>query len=268
MWGDVIKEMHIAQIHYNMNIGITEPKYATLDDGSQIVVKLSHGPEGNLVLFNEYVCYRLAILMDIPMPYCGICVMDERTEVFDPDIASSDNYGYAFYSTFMPKTTKLISSIIGLMKNKEIFIKVLLFDHIIFNKDRNEGNLLVQFYKDDVSLKVIDHTHVFINGAIWDGNCLKIAMKENDLLSTDVLEYNERLYSMFYRNISITKEVLNQTGREFKNKINCDTIKKFIEECPQEWRPAMESENVLIEYIMYRINHLDVIISTIINYIK
>ena len=134
-----------------MNIGITEPKYAILEDGTQIVVKLSHGPEGNLVLFNEYVCYRLAILIDIPMPYSGVCVMDENTEVFDSNIASNSNYGYAFYSIFMPKTTKLLSSIIKLMKNKEVFIKILLFDHIIFNKDRNEGNLLVQFYKDDVS---------------------------------------------------------------------------------------------------------------------
>lgn len=251
-----------------MNIGITEPKYAILDDRSQVVVKLSYGPEGNLVLFNEYVCYRLAILIDIPMPYCGICVMDEDTEVFDSNIASNNNYGYAFYSTFMPKTTKLLSSIISLMKNKEIFVKVLLFDHIIFNRDRNEGNLLVRFHKDDVSLKVIDHTHVFINGAIWDSGCLKTAMKENDLLSTEVLEYNERLYSMFYRNISITKEALEQASIEFKKKINCNVIKKFIEECPQEWRPAEESEKALVEYLMYRINHLDVIISTILNYIK
>ena len=251
-----------------MNIGITEPKYATLDDGSQIVVKLSHGPEGNLVLFNEYVCYRLAILIDIPMPYCGICVMDENTEVFDCSIASSKNYGYAFYSTFMPKTTKLLSSIINLMKNKEVFIKVLLFDHIIFNRDRNEGNLLVRFYKDDVSLKVIDHTHVFINGAIWDSNCLKTAMKENDLLSTEVLECNERLYNMFFRNISVTKEALEQASTEFKDKINCDVIKKFIEECPREWRPTKESEDILVEYLMYRINHFDIIISTIMNSIK
>lgn len=266
--GDIIKEKHIAQIHYNMNIGITEPKYAVLDDDTQIVVKLSHGPEGNLVLFNEYVCYRLAILIDIPMPQCGICVMDENTEICDSNIASSDNFGYAFYSTFMPKTTKLVSSIIRLMKNKEIFIKVLLFDHIIFNKDRNEGNLLVQFYKDDVSLKVIDHTHVFVNGAIWDSNCLRTAMNENDLLSTKVLEYNEKLYSMFYRNISITKKVLEQTGLEFKDKINNNVIKKIIEECPQEWRPTKESEKALVNYLMYRINHLDVIISTIMNYLK
>lgn len=251
-----------------MDIGITEPKYAVLDDGTQIVVKLSHGPEGNLVLFNEYLCYRLAILVNIPMPYCGICVMDENTEIFDSAIASSNNYGYAFYSTFMPKTTKLLSSVIGLMKNKEVFIKVLLFDHIIFNRDRNEGNLLVQFYKDNVSLKVIDHTHVFINGAVWDSGCLRIAMKENDLLSTEVLEYNERLYNMFYRNMSITKESLEQAGSEFRSKINGDVIRHLIEECPQEWRPEKENENVLIEYLMYRINHFDVIVSAILNYIK
>lgn len=154
------------------------------------------------------------------------------------------------------------------MKNKEVFIKVLLFDHIIFNRDRNEGNLLVRFYKDDVSLKVIDHTHVFVNGAIRDCRCLKTAMNENDLLSTEVLEYNERLYSMFYRNMSITKTVLEQTSLQFKSKINCNAIRKIIEECPQEWRPTEKSENALVEYLMYRIEHFDVIVSTIINYIK
>lgn len=268
MGGEHIKVKYISQILYNMNVGITEPKYAILNDGSQSVVKLSHGPEGNLVLFNEYICYRMALLLDIPMPYCGIGIMDENTEILDPDIASNKNYGYAFYSTYIPKTTKLLPSIIHLMQNKEDFIKVLLFDHIIFNKDRNEGNLLVQFYRDDISLKVIDHTHVFINGAIWDGNCLKRAISENDLLSTEVLKWNERLYGMFYRNMSITKEILAQNSGMFRNKMNYDIIKKFIEECPEEWRPSGENEEILIEYLMYRIKHIDTIISTIINYLK
>lgn len=226
--GGHIKVKHISQIHYNMNIGVTEPKYAILEDGSQSIVKLSHGPEGNLVLFNEYICYRMAMLIDIPMPHCGIGMMDEDTEILNPDIASSRNYGYAFYSTYIPKTTKLLPSIIHLMKNKDDFIKVLLFDHIIFNKDRNEGNLLVRFYKDDISLKVIDHTHVFINGAIWDGNCLKQAMSENDLLSRTVLEWNECLYSMFYRSMSITKEILTQTGFLFQNRISDNVIKNLL----------------------------------------
>lgn len=104
--------------------------------------------------------------------------------------------------------------------------------------------------------------------AIWNSGCLQTAMQENDLLSTEVLEYNERLYSMFYRNISITKEALEHACIEFKNKINVSVIKKFIGECPQEWRPTKDSENMLVEYLMYRINHFDVIISTIMNYIK
>lgn len=73
---------------------------------------------------------------------------------------------------------------------------------------------------------------------------------------------------MFYRNFSITKEALEQAGIEFKSKINCDVIRKFIDKCPQEWRPEKESENMLVEYLMYRINHIDAIISTIMNYIK
>lgn len=259
---------HISQIHYNMNIGVTEPKYAILDDGSQSIVKLLNGPEGNLVLFNEFICYRMALLVGMPMPRCGIGLMDENTELHNLDIASGKNYGYAFYSTYMPKTTKLLPSIINLMINKNVFLKILLFDHIVFNRDRNEGNLLVQFYKNDISLKVIDHTHVFVNGAIWDAICLKRAMEDNDLFSTEILEWNERLYSMFYRNVPVVKEELSKEGQIFKDKINQDALVKIMEDCPKEWRPMKENENMLIQYLLYRINHIDIIISTILNYLR
>ena len=76
-----ISEPRISQLCYNMGLGSTEPKFAILEDGTQVVTKLMNGPEGNLVLFNEYLCYRLAILLDIPMPRSGICVLDEQTEI-------------------------------------------------------------------------------------------------------------------------------------------------------------------------------------------
>lgn len=71
----------IQQLCYNIDLGSTEPKFAFLSDGSQAVVKLMNGPQGNLVLFNEYLCYRLALLLDIPMPTSGICIMDTNTEI-------------------------------------------------------------------------------------------------------------------------------------------------------------------------------------------
>ena len=42
----------------------------------------------------------------------------------------------AFFSEYMPKVTKLLPTIIGKMRNKEDFVKILLFDHIIFNTDK------------------------------------------------------------------------------------------------------------------------------------
>ena len=191
-----INELKISQLCYNINLGSTEPKFAILEDGTQVVVKLFNGPEGNLVLFNEYLCYRLAILLDIPMPRAGVCILDNTSEIQDEELATSNNYGKAFFSEYMPKVTKLLPTIISKMRNKEDFVKIL--------------NLLVRFCKDDVSLKVIDHTHVFINQTFWDASCLKRAMEENDLLDTKVLEYNSYLYGMFFHNFSVTKEMLEK----------------------------------------------------------
>jgi len=263
----VIKEHRISQLCYNIGLGSTEPKFAVLDDGTQVVTKLMNGPEGNLVLFNEYLCYRLAILLDIPMPHSGVCILDEMSEIQEEGLADETHYGKGFYSEYMPKVTKLVPSIVGGIKNKEAFIKILLFDHVIFNTDRNPGNLLVRFYKGDISLKVIDHTHVFINQSFWDAICLKRAMQENDLLATKILEHNEYLYGMFFRNFSVTKELLENESLVFKNRISRDIITELIETTPEEWRPSQKDIDALIDYIMYRIENLDVIISTIMTYI-
>lgn len=136
----------------------------------------------------------------------------------------------------------------------------------IFNTDRNPGNLLVRFYKDDISLKVIDHTHVFVNQSIWDASCLRQAIDENDLLETKVLEYNDYLYEMFFRNFSITKEMLEKESIVFKNRINRDIIIELINQIPEEWKPNLNDIEGLVNYILYRVDNLDVIISTIITY--
>lgn len=261
-----INEPKISQLCYNMNLGSTEPKFAILEDGTQVVTKLYNGPEGNLVLFNEYLCYRLAILLDIPMPRAGVCILDSSSEIQDEELATSHNYGKAFFSEYMPKVTKLLPTIISKMRNKEDFVKILLFDHVIFNTDRNPGNLLVRFCKDDISLKVIDHTHVFINQTFWDASCLKRAMEENDLLDTKVLEYNSYLYEMFFHNFSVTKEMLEKESLVFKSKINRDIITGLVDIIPEEWKPKQKDIDELVNYILYRVDNLDVIISTILTY--
>ena len=79
-------------------------------------------------------------------------------------------------------------------------------------------------------------------------------MEENDLLDTKVLEYNSYLYGMFFHNFSVTKEMLEKESFVFKSRINRDIIMGIID------------IDELVNYILYRVNNLDVIISTILTY--
>ena len=262
-----IRFEHIKTVQHTISNGITDPKLGMTDGNIPVVIKTYNGPEGSLVLFNEYFCYRLAILLDIPMPSSGICVIDQNTTVYNSCVEDSQ-YGFGFYSTYLSKAVTLVDTIISLIKNKDVFYMILLFDHIIFNTDRNPGNLLAQYYNKNITLQVIDHSHVFINQAIWDANCLKRAVKEKDYYSTRVLEENAYLYSMFYRNLSVTKEILEEYKVPFRSKITEEVLRNIVLDVPQEWLPSSEDINALIEYLLYRIEHLDDICITILNYLK
>ena len=262
-----ISYTHISVVQHNMGNGVTEPKLAMTDDNIPVVVKTNNCPEGNLVLFNEYFCYRLVILLDIKMPVSGICLIDDETAIYD-NCVSTNQFGLGFYSTYLHKSTVLLPTIISMMQNKEDFIKILLFDHLIFNTDRNPGNLLVQYYKKNITLQVIDHSHVFINQAIWDANCLRRAIEEKDYFSTRVLEYNNYLYSMFFGFMNLNSESLAEVVQLFKTKVAKPTIEHLISEIPTEWRPSQTNIDALIEYLLYRIQHMEDICETIKQYLQ
>lgn len=52
----------------------------------------------------------------------------------------------------------------------------------------------------------------------------------------------------------------------FKSKINRDIIIKIIDISPEEWKPKQKDIDELVNYILYRVENLDVIISTILKY--
>jgi len=262
-----IKYKHVKSLQHNIGNGITEPKFAVMDDNTQAVVKTMNGPEGNLVLFNEYFCYRLAILLDIKMPVSGICVVDGNTEIMN-DSFLEINRGFGFYSTYLPKAAVLVDTIISVINNKQDFYKLLLFDHVIFNTDRNPGNLLVQYYKSNITLRVIDHSHVFINQAIWDTYCLQRGIEEKDYYSTRVMEENEYLYSMFMRTVPISLENLEELIPLFRSRVTIEIMKRIVEDIPKEWRPSDRDIDALYQYLLYRLEHLEDICITIYRYIK
>ena len=71
---------------------------------------------------------------------------------------------------------------------------------------------------------------------------------------------------MFFHNFSVTKDMLEKESLVFKSKINRDIITGLIDIIPEEWKPKQKDIDELVNYILYRVDNLDVIISTILTY--
>lgn len=208
----------------------------------------------------------MAQIVGLRMPVSGICLFDASTQ--DSGVLTQENYGLGFYSTYYEKNTILKSGIIKFIVNKETIYKLIMFDHLVYNKDRNPGNLLVEFKAKSIYLTVIDHSHVFKNQTIWDKQCFKQGIEDNDFLDTDIMEYNDVLYSMFYRNIFFTKELLMECGNAFKKTLTAEILSNIISKIPSAWGVSNDDLKALKEYIIYRLNHIEEICDMIITFIR
>lgn len=212
--------LHVDQIIREMENGCTKPYLAKLSDGERIiyaVIKLKDNDQGVLTLINELISYYLAKELDVLIPLSGIAVIDEYTD-FGAFKVNSSSFGNCFFSEYIDKSTIINNKIMRYVSNTDSYEKILLFDHLIYNKDRNKGNLLIYFGKGDKLLYIIDHTHVFKNQTIWDQNCLRQGMIENDFKDLEIL--NENRYEFFFTSKKITYESLLGQAKIFKERIN------------------------------------------------
>lgn len=258
---------HLKEIDYILTNGCTNPVRSRLDTNATVIVKLFNNEQGNLTLVNEYICYKLALALRLPVVKSGICICDSET-IDKNNCISSDNYGPCFYSTYLDKSTPLKSGIIRLLSNINVFYSLLIFDHIVYNKDRNIFNLLTTYTKKDISFRLIDHSHVFKNETLWDSNCFKYGMEDFDVNDTDILSSNENMYTMFLQSINFEKDKLYDATKIFKQEINNSTLQTIISEIPDEWELKKSESDALIEYLLYRVTNIEYICNTICNYLK
>lgn len=142
------------------------------------------------------------MLINIPMPESGIGMVDKKTIVYSNSI-TGNNFGYCFYSKLLPKAFPIKSVIVPELANLADFYKILLFDHIIFNTDRNIGNLLIQYSNDGLRLYAIDHTYVLVGQSLWNSSTLKQGMKAHDYYSLEVMNKNMPQYKKFLNKMNI-----------------------------------------------------------------
>lgn len=258
---------HVDSIEYPIPNGVTQPLRCILEDNTRAVVKIFNNVQGNLTLVNEYICYKMAQKIDIPMPSAGLCMCDDSTMDLYNDINAS-NWGIGFYSTYIEKNTLLKMGIMRLVENIDIFYKIVIFDHLIYNKDRNIANLLVEYSNKRIYISVIDHSHVFKNQTIWDKYCFETGISDNDYNDIDIMQHNHEIYQMFYRTINIEFSKLISTAREVQSILTDDILEEIIMSVPSEWSVSTDNLLSLKKYLIYRRDHLIDMCSIIDTYIR
>lgn len=243
----------------------TSPFFCILSNGDYAILKYPNNPEGNLILINEFISYKLAEILELDTPDFGICELTHECSIPSNINISDSNYGLCFYSKFINKAVPFSPSIILSVKNKEQFKKLIIFDHLIYNKDRHKGNILITISKD-IKMLAIDHSHVFKNQSIWDKNTFIQGMKNSDYLDTDILEYNEYTYKSLFEIINFNSENTEKFIHLIKFKLTESIINDIISLLPSSWLKCVDELDIkyLIEYLMYRIEHIDKTVNMII----
>ncbi|MDU2282265.1 HipA family kinase [Clostridium paraputrificum] len=262
--------IHIDELLFPIGNGITIPIHGT-SNGLHYIVKTFNNVEGNKTLINELVCYLIAKKLSLPIPDAKLGIIDKNTKI-DENVSeledfSEDCFGLAFCSTYLnPVTTISSSKMLKLSSNyKWLLPKLMLFDHLVYNKDRNKGNLLISLSKNNNQLFIIDHSHTFNLEAIWNSIGLEQKMQEFDIYDDRIMLGNWYHYSKFKTVSNIDILTMKDTVNYFRENLSKDFFESLVDNIPEVWENDKEEIRALIKYLLYRFEHLDVFADIIAN---
>lgn len=257
----MVSILKISDVIRPIGIGVTNPYIIELDNKKKYVAKFPGNPEGDRALINEYVCAELAKIFELPIPNYELVTIND-IESFEqklPNIKMVN--GTVFCSERMESVEPVLDYyVLTRVKNKEAVLKTLIFDIIIGNDDRNPGNFLVNFKNQ--SFVIIDHSHVFNKGVLWNAKSLE------ELIDTkiDVSKMKKRSFEISIQMLNIINyEKVIEKYKEKIRSIKEENIINIIENIPQDWTISAEEKKNLIDFLMNRISRIDEICNLILN---
>lgn len=239
--------------------GVTKP-YIINCSGEEYVVKFLQNPEGKKALVNEYVCAKIAIELELPLAHPNLINIDEIfikdygediKKHINAEIEPGVHFGTKKIQKVFPINT---SAILGKARNTNVIPDVVLFDHLICNTDRgsNGGNLIFDY--TNKKIVVIDHTHAFDIGPLWDEHQLNQRVGE----TIEPLDMSGYIYSKLVPYI----DGYNPFSNILSNirKLSFDTLTNIMNNIPQSWSVTDEEKKMLVKYLMDRIERVDEIL--------
>lgn len=251
--------------------GSTNPIYGIINN-KEYVIKTFNNPEGNKILINELISYLIVKKLDLPMPNAILGIIDNKTfisnEVLETEEFNEECFGIAFCSEVIkPVTTISSEKMMAISSNYESLIpKLMLLDHLIYNKDRNKGNLLISLSKSDSKMYIIDHSHVFNLEALWNSFGLQQRIEDEDYRDLRIMQDNWYHYSKFKTTMDIRKNDMQNAVNYFYERLDTKFFNDIIFSIPEQWEKNTSELKALADYLTYRLEHLNDYANMIVKY--
>ncbi|WP_416149885.1 HipA family kinase [Salipaludibacillus sp. HK11] len=220
------------------------PHLFTCNDGQKYAVRLMIDNKSIRPLVNEFVAYRLAERLDLPVPKTSIVHVSDNliqnSSRFPKNIVPGNHFGSFYYIDTILPTKKSIFR----CRNVDKIADMLLFDIWINNRDRNLTNILVRKKKQDYQLILIDHDKVF-NHRDWKGENLIKNMSENKL------EYRWGRNQKYFRNFINSKAAVKKSLRRIEA-LPKSEIAFIVNAIPKEWCVSSKERNTLVRFLELR----------------
>ena len=258
-----MERVHVDQVYEPfISDAATDPLSCMLNFGDshrRAVVKMYNNRQGNLSLINEWIAAGLCRLFGISLPQSGICFIDNNTIISEyyekSGIISRNNYGPAFYSKYIEKTISFLPGMMSRVDKNEI-ANMIVFDHLVYNRDRHGGNVLIAVGKE-IRFYLIDHSHIFKNDCIWDYLTFQQGMEDEDYKDEAIFDCNEYIYKQSIMYSHLQKEDITQVVRTIQDKLTPESLHSIIQEIPVEWSRGHNRDIEALEsYVLYRAEHL------------
>ena len=256
---EIIGEIQATSYFDVMKIGSTRP-FIVNCGGSAYVSKAFDEVTENKHLINEFVCYHIAKLLDLPIPEANLIIIDDSFIESVPELRARDIRSKVLFGSKLVERAQsnVTPPFLERIKNKEDIPSILLFDQIVYNNDRanNDGNLLIDLKSN--MLVALDHTHVFKDGLIWTEHSLP---KINDEKGYLIDNFHGKYYKMLQRYV---------TGHNPFNKVKHtltlireENISLIVDSIPLEWGITDNEKLELKRFLWHRISNVDEIFKRI-----
>jgi hypothetical protein len=206
------------------------------DDGINRVVKFPNNPQGVRTLANELVSARLASLIGVPVPSCGIVEVTNSFVNAEPTLSGLEA-GLCFGSEYHKAVDVSGPSEIWMASNREELAGIVLFDSWCNNVDRahNPGNLILT--AGEQRILAIDHGFCF--GYQWDKHINEIGQPVSIICRSDFREFVAlKHFDPFIERIKGVTEA---------------ELHHIVDQVPREWQVSCSERVALVKYVQSRI---------------